>query len=462
MEYFFKIADTCSIHKISGSNQSFIVDQTNGCWCTLNNENINFVSAFIGKTVCSSDLHLNKTLFSLLKKLFHQGILKINDKTYFIEGTNKKADKCLTIIINTTNRCNIHCKYCYAYSNEKTYVNFPSTSIIDDITKLVGNKEQQEISVVFHGGEPLLCWNNIIEMVIKLSNRFKNISYSIQTNGILLNKQIVDFAKSNKIKIGISLDGFNKQTNINRFGEDKNDYLKKILDNIDLLTLNGVRIGILSVVTKDNYRDLLNSVIFFAKKGVRYFGFNFFLSKGRGADNDAEVSINELADIYAKLACYINDYNAHHEPKDYISERTISVLIYSLSHKPLGACFSTPCNAGESLFALDVNGDIYPCDEFVGEAKFCIGNVRQAEFSMQNIKNNNITELICRSICSMEICKQCPINKLCPFKCPFDSYYRTGDLFQPHSMCEFTKLILARCMFLLQNNIINPKYFIFN
>lgn len=462
MKYFFKIADTCSIHKIAGCNQSFIVDQTNGCWCTLGNENINFVSALIGKTVCSNDLHLNKALFSLLKTLFHQGILKINDETYFIEGTNEETEKCLTIIINTTNRCNIQCKYCYAYSNEKKYANFPSTSIIDDITKLVGNKKQQEISVVFHGGEPLLCWNNIIEMVIKLNDRFNNISYSIQTNGILINKQIVDFAKSNKIKIGISLDGFNQQANINRFGEDKNDYLKKILGNIDLLILSGVKIGILSVVTKDNYKDLLNSVAFFVKKGVRHFGFNFFLSKGRGANDNVEVSLIELVDIYAKLACYINDYNAHNEPKNYISERTISVLIYSLSHKPLGACFATPCSAGENLFALDVNGDVYPCDEFVGEAKFCIGNVRLAEFSMQNIKNDNIAKLTCRNICSIEKCKQCSINKLCPFKCPSDSYYRTGDLFQPHNMCEFTKLILPRYMYLLQNNIISSKYFVFN
>lgn len=462
MEYYFKIADTCSIHKIAGYDQSFIVDQTNGCWCTFSNENINFVSAFIGKTVCSSDLHLNKALFSLLKTLFNQGILKINDETYFIEETDEGGEKCLTIIINTTNRCNLHCNYCYAYSKVKTYENFPSTSIIDDITKLVGNKEQQNISVVFHGGEPLLCWNKIIEMVIKLNDSFKNISYSIQTNGILVNKQIVDFAKSNKIKIGISLDGFNKQTNLNRFGEDKNDYLKKIFYNIGLLTHNGVETGILSVITKDNYRDLFNSVTFFTEKGVKHFGFNFLLSKGRGVDNDAEVSINELIDIYTRLACYINDYNAHHEPKDYISERTISVLIYSLSHKTLGACFATPCNAGKSLFALDVNGDVYPCDEFVGEAKFCIGNVRNADFSMQNIKSENIVNLKCRSVSSIEICKQCPIKKLCPFKCPSDSYYRTGNLFQPHSMCEFTKLILPKYMYLLQNNIISSKYFIFN
>lgn len=462
MEYFFKIAKTCSIREIVDYNLFYIVNPVNGCWSVISAEDIDFVSMFVGKTIHFRDLHLSKSHLSLLKTLFHQGILEINNKSYYTEQVIREAERVITIIINTTNGCNIHCKYCYAYSNEKTYVKFSPASIIADITKLVGNNENQKISIVFHGGEPLLCWDNIVEMIIKLNSRFKNISYSIQTNGILITKQMVNFVKSNKIKIGISLDGFNKQANINRFGKDNNNFLKRVLDNIDVLMHNNILIGLLSVITKENYRDLFDSVIFFVDKGVKHFGFNFFLSKGRGADKNTEVLVNELVDIYIKLACYINDYNAHHVLEDYISERTISVLIYSLSHKPLGACFSTPCSAGKNLFAIDVNGDIYPCDEFVGDVSFRFGNIRIGDFSTENIKNDNFTKLSHRNNNSIEKCKLCQINRLCPFKCPSDSYYRTGDLFQPHSMCEFTKLILPKYMYLLQQNIISSRYFIFN
>ena len=462
MEFFFKIAETCSIHKIYGSEQSFIINQINGCWCVFDDKHVSFISALIGKTIRFNDLHLDNELYLLLRKLFFQGILEVNNKTYLTEKSVNEVDYSLTIVINTTNRCNIHCKYCYASTNVDRNEIFSTASIVDDIIRLVGNKEDRDISIVFHGGEPLLCWNDIVEMVVKLNNKFRNISYSIQTNVILINNDIVDFIKTHNFKIGVSLDGYNKQTNVNRFGEDKKDYLKTVLQNIDLLAFNDVKTGILSVVTETNYKSLLNNVIFFVEKGVKYFGFNFFLSKGRGAYSKTEISIHELVKIYENLARYINDYNANHELKDYISERTVSVLIYSLSHKPLGACFSTPCSAGENLYAIDVNGDVYPCDEFVGDAQFCIGNIRNAKFSTDDIKNDNYSNLRCRSNDSIEKCKECSVSKLCPFKCPSDSFYRTGDLFKPHSMCEFTQLIISKYMYLLQNNIINSKHFIFN
>ncbi len=462
MEFFFKIAETCSIHKIYGLEQSFIINQINGCWCVLDDKYISFISALIGKTICSNDLHLDNELFSLLRKLFFQGILEINNKTYLIEKPAEEVDHSLTIVVNTTNRCNIHCKYCYASTNIDRNETFSTASIVDDITRLAGDKENRDISIVFHGGEPLLCWNDIAEMVVKLNSKFRNISYSIQTNGILINKEIIDFIKTHNFKIGISLDGYDKQTNINRFGEDKKDCLKKVLLNINELIFNDIKIGVLSVITDKNYKELLNSVIFFVEKGVKYFGFNFFLSKGRGADNKTEIPIHELVKIYEKLARYINDYNAKHELKDYISERTVSVLIYSLSHKPLGACFSTPCSAGENLYAIDVNGDVYLCDEFIGDSNFCIGNIRDSKFSTNDIRNDNYTNLRCRSNDSIEKCKECPVSKVCPFKCPSDSFYRTGDLFKPHSMCEFTQLIISKYMYLLQSNIINSKHFIFN
>ena len=120
------------------------------------------------------------------------------------------------------------------------------------------------------------------------------------------------------------------------------------------------------------------------------------------------------------------------------------------------------CSAGENLYAIDVNGDVYLCDEFIGDSNFCIGNIRDSKFSTNDIRNDNYTNLRCRSNDSIEKCKECPVSKVCPFKCPSDSFYRTGDLFKPHSMCEFTQLIISKYMYLLQSNIINSKHFIFN
>lgn len=462
MEYFFKIADTCLINCISGHEQSYIVNQINGCWCTFSSKHIAFVSMFIGNSISYSDLRLDGEQLLVLRTLFFHGILEINNSNYLLEKHISETGNDITIVINTTNRCNLHCKYCYAYSHVNSNANFHSNDLINNLVKLIGDYTNKEISIVFHGGEPLLCWDEITEMVKILENKFNRIIFSIQTNGVLLTPDMVDFITTHKIKVGISIDGHNHRSNVNRFGKDRNDYLNRIIDNIDLLINNNIRIGILSVITTNNYRELLNSISFYVSKGVKAFGFNFCILKGRGTNINNEISIVALVDVYIKLACYINDYNEQHEQQEYISERTISVLIYSLSHKSLGACFSTPCNAGDSLYALDVNGDVYPCDEFVGNKKFCIGNIGNSDFSINNIQNENLTALRHRKCNSISKCAQCSIRELCPFKCPSDSYYRTGNLFQPHSMCDFIKQILPQYMYLLQNNIISPKYFIFN
>ena len=459
MDYYFKIAETCSIHKIAGYDQFFIVNQNNGCGGVLDKENINFVSMLIGKSVCAVDLCLDKQRLSLLKMLFYQGVLEINNKTYLVEKNIKESEKYLTIVINTTNKCNISCKYCYAYLRQKTYTNYSPKFIIEDIEKLTTDQNNQKIKIVFHGGEPLLCWDSIVEMITKLNSRFKDISYSLQTNGVLINKQIANFALRNKVKIGISLDGFDKRTNSNRFRK-KTNYLDVVLNNINLLINNNVNIGLLSVITKDNYKELLQTVIYFTERGVKKFGFNFLLQKGRWNKNHIEIPILELVDIYIKLACFINDYNSQHSQNDYISERTISVLIYSLSHRALGACFSIPCDAGKNLYAIDTNGDVYPCDEFVGDEDFCIGNVNNPEFTIHNVENTHSAKLTHRDSNSIEECRQCQINKLCPFRCPSDAYYRNKNLYHAHSMCEFVKQIQPRYMYLLHNRILNQKYFI--
>lgn len=462
MKYYLKIAETCCIKEIFGCDQYFVVNQTNGCWSVFDSKFINLVSSFIGKSICSLDLDLSKEELALLKNLFNQGVLEINGASYLIEKTITETDNNLTIILNTTNKCNLNCRYCYAYTSKNSSAKYSPNNIISDLERLLGNNKDRNISIVFHGGEPLLCWNEIVQMTTTLNDRFTNVSFSIQTNGLLINKDIVDFVRKNNIKIGVSLDGYNKQTNINRFGDDKHEYLARIIDNVELLIHNNVQFGLLSVVTKDNYQELFNSILFFVNKGVKHFGLNFFLPKGRGELIDNDVSINELANIFVKLACYINDYNAQQTPQNFISERIISVLIYSLSHKQLGACFTAPCDAGEKFYALDVNGDVYPCDEFVGSKEFCIGNIRHENFSIDKHNNENIQILKHRNNCCIKRCSHCHIKELCTFKCPSESFYRTGDLYTPHSMCEFAQIIIPQYMYLLQNNIINPKYFIFN
>jgi sulfatase maturation enzyme AslB (radical SAM superfamily) len=104
------------------------------------------------------------------------------------------------IIFKITNNCNLSCKYCYSLKNYKKI----KKNNIYNFCKYLDNT-LEPVTVIFHGGESLLEYDNIkfiINNVVK-----KNVIYNIQTNGVLLNEDKINFFIKNNVNICISIDG---------------------------------------------------------------------------------------------------------------------------------------------------------------------------------------------------------------------------------------------------------------
>ncbi|HLE86297.1 MAG TPA: radical SAM protein [Candidatus Brocadiaceae bacterium] len=100
-----------------------------------------------------------------------------------------------SLLIKMTGECNFKCAYCYDFSPQREKNHISAERIIATIDQIIS--KTKKLNITFHGGEPLLRFTVIKEVVNYCTRKFtdKKIRYALQTNGSLFNKEIVEFCK---------------------------------------------------------------------------------------------------------------------------------------------------------------------------------------------------------------------------------------------------------------------------
>ncbi len=149
-----------------------------------------------------------------------------------------------TVLVKVASRCNINCSYCYVYNMGDTgWKDLPhqiSYETIDAVTNTLNDlsgKQQRPFAVVLHGGEPLLLGFTKLEyLIFSLRDALPDeCSVSLQTNGILIDKKILDLCSDTRTTISISLDGPKVIHDKNRVGHTGNGTYEKVLLGLNLL-----------------------------------------------------------------------------------------------------------------------------------------------------------------------------------------------------------------------------------
>lgn len=178
-------------------------------------------------------------------------------------------------LIKIASRCNIQCDYCYMYQHEdqswREQPKFLAISTAKKIAERINEhclkENMNEFDIIFHGGEPLLY---TAERIIELVNVFKNnisskvkLSFSIQTNGTLLNEKNIDELFKNSISISISLDGPKSANDLHRLDFNGNSTFEKVNSSVKLLkdTKSDLFSGVIGVIDPRNKpREILEFI----------------------------------------------------------------------------------------------------------------------------------------------------------------------------------------------------------
>nr|WP_277601294.1 radical SAM protein [Marinitoga sp. 38H-ov] len=305
-----------------------------------------------------------------------------------------------TLVLNVAQECNMKCIYCFA--DNGTYGN---TSIMKFETvklaleKLYNNRFDQ-LSISFFGGEPLLNFKLIKEVVEYIEKNFnQKPAYNITTNGTLLNEEIVKFMKKHNFKVMISIDGNEKENNLLRPLKNNENSFRKTVNGIKLLEKYEIEYFTRITVTKFNqeFDDFWSEYNF--KNVVRAFV----------APEDYTL-LPDLKKYDKKIESYVSG-----EDKT-ISEIILSSIKVRKNRIKNKKTLKINCLGGAREVSLSASGDLYMCHRATGIEKYYIGNIFKNTHEEIIESAYNLFNKIMIGI-KNEKCKKCWAKNLCGGGC---------------------------------------------
>ncbi len=284
----------------------------------------------------------------------------------------KYSNKCLTIYL--TEKCNLNCNYCFVDKKDKTL------KIEDYITTI--EKYKDEISnITFFGGEPLLYFNLIKQIVNYNTNNNYNFTYILNTNGLLLSDKIIEFISNNNILVNLSLDGNEMSNNLNR-----GDHFRDIFNKLIRLKDKNIDFIINYVISPNNISYFYDSISFFRNEKINKVCLMI--------NYDEEWKTDQIKifkeQLNKTLPIIINEEGLM---KIYPIYNKITAI---LSNKKINKC-----NFGNDSIILSTSGKLYPCIGYYNDKNYEINdNIGTLSNTVNTIK-----------------CKNCQYEKLCVNNC---------------------------------------------
>lgn len=331
----------------------------------------------------------------------------------------------MNISLILTKQCNLRCRYCFE-THENVYMTQETARKAIDMA--VGNNNDKNVGVSFFGGEPLLC-KSLIYGCVEYAKRFKNIKFSwnMTTNGLLLDEELLVFARDNDIYIAMSHDGL--MSRFNRLYPDGSDCLTPLDEKLTLLLKYQPSAFIMATTTPDTSRDVFGSVKYLFERGVKRVNLAIDSRPSAGWD---EAAMKELSEQLRLVGEYVFDQfcdgrDVYFNP---FEEKILSITKDRACHI---------CKLGMRKPYIDWDGCIYPCIQFGGVAAFRMGSV------WEGINEERRKLIYQSSLKKPEFCTGCALQKRCVNDCACINYQQSGNMSEVSGeQCAFQRVLIQR------------------
>ncbi len=333
--------------------------------------------------------------------------------------------------------CNLACKYCFAeegeYHGRRALMSLEvGKKALDFLIENSGNRVNLEVD--FFGGEPLMNWDVVKELVKYGRSREKecnkNFRFTLTTNGVLLNDEIMEFANKEMSNVVLSLDGRKEVNDHNRpFRNGKGSYdvivpkFQKFAEQ-----RKDMSYYVRGTFTREAL-DFAEDVKHYADLGFKHMSMEPVVALPTEDYALREEDIPQILEEYDKLAVeYIKRYKEG-KPFNFFH------FNIDLEQGPCVAKRLSGCGSGTEYLAVTPWGDFYPCHQFVGNEKFLMGNVYdgitrtdiQDEFKMCNVY-------------AKPKCRECFARYYCSGGCAANAYNFHGDIKDAYDIgCEMQR-----------------------
>lgn len=187
---------------------------------------------------------------------------------------NKTFLKSLELVV--TSGCNFSCPYCMRKNITESNPPHMSWKTAKKYVDMLINQDTngKKLSLGFNGGEPLLNFKLIRQVVNYIKEKGIRVDYNIVTNGSLFSPEVADFFGINNFSLQLSIDGL--ASNITRYSKFGEDSFKKIEASIRLANMKKIKItGIVTTLTKENWKGVNKNFLKYLKElGINYLSIN--------------------------------------------------------------------------------------------------------------------------------------------------------------------------------------------
>lgn len=330
------------------------------------------------------------------------------------------------LCLNVAHACNMKCSYCFAsqgdFGMDASLMSLETArQSLDFLIQKSGAVKNLEVD--FFGGEPLLVAPMLKELVKygrELEKQHnKQINFTLTTNALLLDDDIIQFILDEKIAVILSLDGRpetnDRQRMLNDGSGSYDMIVPKIKKMVDSQPTSYFVRGTFTRQNLDFTRDLQHLV---------ELGFkSVSLEPAVGNDPDFSIQAEDLPAVlreYEKLTGLLYDYRLAGKPIDFFHYNL------DLQQGPCLAKRISGCGAGIEYLAVTPAGDIYPCHQFVGEARFLMGNVFTG-FIDEKIR----LSFASHHLQNKKECLSCWARYFCGGGCHANAYHSNNDISIP-------------------------------
>lgn len=365
-------------------------------------------------------------IFQDIEELKKEGKLFSEDKFKDLQIDIKaRPTQLKALCLHIAHDCNMCCKYCFAgegeYSGDRSLMSFEvGKRALDFLIEQSGSRKNLEVD--FFGGEPLLNFDVVKQLVAYARSiekeKGKNFRFTLTTNGVLLNDEVMEWANKECYNVVLSLDG-RKETNdrMRRTRNDKGTY-DLILPKFQKMAKERNQQGYYIRGTYTHYNtDFANDILHLADLGFEQLAMEPVVTDPKMDYALQESDISKLKDQYDLLAKEMCKRNR--EGKGF----TFFHYMIDLEGGPCIYKRISGCGVGTDYMAVTPWGDLYPCHQFVGDEKFLLGNV------FDGVKNTDIVnEFKLCNVYSREACQDCFAKLYCSGGCSANAYHTTGKI----------------------------------
>lgn len=341
------------------------------------------------------------------------------------------------LCLHIAHDCNLKCKYCFAeegeYHGRRALMSYEvGKKALDFLVANSGSRVNLEVD--FFGGEPLMNWQVVKDLVaygrsLEEPNH-KRFRFTLTTNGVLLNDDIIDFANKEMANIVLSVDGRKEIHDKMRplaGGQGSYDLVvpkfKKVAES-----RNQTNYYVRGTFTHFN-KDFAADVCHLADLGFEQISVEPVVAPENADYALVPEDIPELLGEYDKLAAEM--IRRHKEGKGF----NFFHFMIDLKSGPCVYKRLSGCGSGTEYLAVTPWGDFYPCHQFVGQESFLMGNVDDG------ITNTDIREQFkACNVYSKEKCRNCFAKFYCSGGCAANSYNFHGNINDAYDLgCELQR-----------------------